>query len=384
MAVVKLFAAWPSAYSYRVIWALKLKGIPLYEYIEEDLSNKSPLLLQYNPIHKKIPVLLHDGKVLTRSQNLRTNLPTMAVVTLFGSWFSPYAYRVIWALKLKGIPYEYILEDLPNKSPLLLQYNPIHKKVPVLVHDGKPICESSVILQYIDEIWPQNPLLPADPYDRAVALFWIKFADDKIPVLLHDGKPICESTVILRYIDEIWPQNPLLPADPYERAVADDKCPLISKLYRTDGEEQQAVAKECFEMLEVIEGHALIGGKKFFGEDEINMVDIAFCSVAYWLGVIEDFTGLKIFEPHKFPRLNSWIQNFKSVPVIKDNLPDTDKMPALLKRRREMLLASKSKFELVKLLIYRTNSNWFLLDQYFDWVSVRSNSNIIDFITWRI
>ncbi|KAA3485488.1 glutathione transferase GST 23-like [Gossypium australe] len=340
MAVVKLFAAWPSAYSYRVIWALKLKGIPLYEYIEEDLSNKSPLLLQYNPIHKKIPVLLHDGKVLTRSQNLRTNLPTMAVVTLFGSWFSPYAYRVIWALKLKGIPYEYILEDLPNKSPLLLQYNPIHKKVPVLVHDGKPICESSVILQYIDEIWPQNPLLPADPYDRAVALFWIKFADDK--------------------------------------------CPLISKLYRTDGEEQQAVAKECFEMLEVIEGHALIGGKKFFGEDEINMVDIAFCSVAYWLGVIEDFTGLKIFEPHKFPRLNSWIQNFKSVPVIKDNLPDTDKMPALLKRRREMLLASKSKFELVKLLIYRTNSNWFLLDQYFDWVSVRSNSNIIDFITWRI
>ncbi|KAB1669151.1 hypothetical protein ES319_1Z066400v1 [Gossypium barbadense] len=211
---------------------------------------------------------------------------------------SPYVFRVIWALKLKGIPYEYIEEDLSNKSPLLLQYNPIHKKVPVLVHDGKPICESIVILRYIDEIWPQNPLLPADPHERAVALFWIKFADDK--------------------------------------------SPFISKLYRTDGEEQQVAAKECFEMLEVIEGHALVGEKKFFGGDEINMVDIAFCSVAHWLGVIEGFTGLKIFEPHKFPRLNSWIQNFKSVPVIKDNLPDTDKMSAVLKRRREMLLASKS------------------------------------------
>ncbi|KAG4157006.1 hypothetical protein ERO13_D02G034400v2 [Gossypium hirsutum] len=222
----------------------------------------------------------------------------MAVVKLFGAWLSPYCYRVIWALKLKGIAYEYIEEDLSNKSPLLLQYNPIHKKIPVLLHDDKPICESTVILRYIDEIRPQNPLLPADPHERAVALFWIKFADDK--------------------------------------------SPLISKLFRTDGEEQQAVAKECFEMLEVLEEHALIGGKKFFGGDEINMVDIAFCSVAHWLGVIEDFAGLKIFEPHKFPRLNSWIQNFKSVPVIKDNLPDTDKMLVLLKRRREILLASKS------------------------------------------
>ncbi|KAL1111187.1 hypothetical protein V6Z11_D02G041400 [Gossypium hirsutum] len=72
------------------------------------------------------------------------------------------------------------------------------------------------------------------------------------------------------------------------------------------------------------------------------MVDIAFCSVAHWLRVVEVFAGPKIFEPHKFPRLNSWIQNLKSVPVIKDNLPDTDKMLALLKRWREMLLASKS------------------------------------------
>ena len=101
---------------------------------------------------------------------------------LYGTKLSPFVLRVEWALKLKGIEYEYVVEDLKNKSPQLLEYNPVHKQVPVLVHHGKPICESTVILEYIEDAWKDcgPSILPSDPHQKAVARFWAKFSEEKV------------------------------------------------------------------------------------------------------------------------------------------------------------------------------------------------------------
>nr|AAK98538.1 putative glutathione S-transferase OsGSTU10 [Oryza sativa Japonica Group] len=101
---------------------------------------------------------------------------------LLGMWTSAFVLRVRFVLNLKSLPYEFVEENLGDKSDLLLASNPVNKTVPVLLHAGRPVNESQVILQYIDEAWPDRPpaVLPSDPYERAVARFWAAYVDDKV------------------------------------------------------------------------------------------------------------------------------------------------------------------------------------------------------------
>jgi len=105
-------------------------------------------------------------------------------VVLLDSWGSMFGMRAMIALAKKSVKYERKEENLSNKSPLLLQTNPIHKKIPVLIHNGKPICESAIIVQYIDEVWNRNPsIMPSNPYEIAQARFWVDYIDKKVCAL---------------------------------------------------------------------------------------------------------------------------------------------------------------------------------------------------------
>ncbi|XP_023771471.1 probable glutathione S-transferase [Lactuca sativa] len=209
-------------------------------------------------------------------------------VKLYGAGGSPFVCRVKIALKMKEIKYENFEEDMSNKSADLLKYNPVHKKVPVLVHNGSPIAESLVIVEYIDDVWKGVPILPQNPYEKARARFWAKFVDDKC-------------------------------------------MPAAFKVFGSNGDEQVIV--EACEQLQMLENELKVKGTKFFGGDNINLVDIAADFIAYWLGIIEEATEIKFFTKDKFPKLTEWADEFVKCEVVKETLPPRGNMVAFFKKR---------------------------------------------------
>nr|GMD46515.1 probable glutathione S-transferase [Ipomoea batatas] len=222
----------------------------------------------------------------------------MAEVKVLGGWASPFSARVELALKLKGVEYEFIQQDLSNKSPLLLKYNPVHKKIPVLVHNGNPIAESLVILEYIDETFLGTPILPKDPYERGLARFWAKFIDEKV-------------------------------------------VPATMKVRSTKGEELEKAKEEVGELLKVLDNE--LKKKKFLGGETIGVADIAGNFVALWVGVVEEVMGVDLgVTEEKFPNLCRWKQDFLNCDVIKETLPSRDKLVAYFSKLLKPAAATAS------------------------------------------
>ncbi|XWS10251.1 hypothetical protein CRYUN_Cryun39dG0059400 [Craigia yunnanensis] len=201
-------------------------------------------------------------------------------VVLLDFWPSPFGMRVRIALAEKGIKHEYKEEDLRNKSALLLHMNPVHKKIPVLIHNGKPICESLIQVQYIDEVWhDKSPLLPSDPYQRAIARFWADFVDKKI---YDTGR----------------------------------------KIWTTKGEEQEAAKKEFIESLKLLEGE--LGDKPYFAGENLGYLDVVLVPFYSWFYAYEKCGNFSIEE--ECPKLIAWAKRCLQKESVSKSLPDQEKV----------------------------------------------------------
>ncbi|KFK27974.1 hypothetical protein AALP_AA8G455700 [Arabis alpina] len=224
-------------------------------------------------------------------------------VILYATYASPYSKRVELALKLKSIPYQLVHEDLQNKSQDLLKYNPVHKKIPVLVHNGKPISESLIIVEYIDETWTNGPhLLPQDPYKRAKVRFWASY--------IH-----------LHLVD------------------------VVLKVVKSEGEEQEEALTEVKEKLSIIEKEGLkeifsdTDGEPTVTNETMSLVDIVMCTLLSPYKAHEEVLGLKIIDPETVPGVYAWINAINQTNVVKELSPPFEQLLEILRSFRQISLS---------------------------------------------
>ncbi|CAN6288958.1 unnamed protein product [Urochloa humidicola] len=203
---------------------------------------------------------------------------------LLGVLVSPYVIRVRMALSMKGLRHEYIEEDLSNKSELLLSSNPVHKKVPVLIHNDKPLCESLVIVQYVDELFAGPAILPTNPYERATARFWAAFVDDKLC-------PAWSGIVIAK--------------------TEEERAEKVTETLAAIAQMEEAFAK-CSE------------GKAFFGGDSIGYLDIVLGSLLFWFEAVRRMHQVEIIASSKAPLLAAWVERFGESAEAKEVVPEAD------------------------------------------------------------
>jgi len=101
----------------------------------------------------------------------------LAMLTLYDAARCPYCARVRIVLAEKDVEYEAIAIDLADRPAWIYEKNSTGR-VPVIEEDGWVLPESSVIMEYLEERYPEPPLLAADPADRALARLWIFRHDD--------------------------------------------------------------------------------------------------------------------------------------------------------------------------------------------------------------
>ncbi|KAK9116936.1 hypothetical protein Sjap_015883 [Stephania japonica] len=192
-------------------------------------------------------------------------------VKLVGAWPSPFVTRPRIALNLKAVEYEFLEEVIGTKSELLLKSNPVYKKIPVLLHHDRPICESLIIVEYIDETWTSGP--PSSP-PTAMTIF-----------------------------------------------------PNLGRIATSWGQDAEAIKqiKTAIEMLE--KAFMDCGkGKDFFNGDQIGYLDIALGCHLGWLRALETMHGFKAIEDEKTPGLAGWAERFLAHEAVKDVDPEVGRL----------------------------------------------------------
>jgi len=216
--------------------------------------------------------------------------------------------KVRLCLYEKGLPFESHLLDLQKFEQHRPEYLALNPKgvVPTLVHGGRPITESSQIIEYLDEKFPQVPLRPSSPEARAQISDWLKFSD----TVAYDAVYVPTWTILSAGAMRGFSEG--------ERDALLSRVPTLERRKRWEqvtstGFEQEEIdaaytkMHECFERCE----RALEQGPWLAG-DEYSLADIA---VVPFVDRISHLKPEFLAAP-LYPKLNAWYAAMRERPAF--------------------------------------------------------------------
>lgn len=150
----------------------------------------------------------------------------MIVLSVEPQWVSPYVFACFVTLREKDLPFEVRVLDSSKGDTRAHEYlaETITGRVPSLMHDEFGLAESSAIVEYLDEMYPDKPVLPRTPRERARCrqlMSWIR--SDETAALRSE-----RSTVTMFFPTE----RAKAPLSPEAKASADKLCAVVERVLR--------------------------------------------------------------------------------------------------------------------------------------------------------
>jgi glutathione S-transferase len=230
------------------------------------------------------------------------------MITLYHGLASTCSKKVRMCLYEKNIGFESRLLNLQKfeqHQPEYLALNP-NGVVPTLVHDGRAVTESPIIIEYLDDAFPAVPLRPNDPYWRAQVKLWLKFSDDVAYNAVYAATWMVLSSKAMSGLTDEERRKIIARIPQPERRK---RWESVSSGGLSEEELRSGVEKmlSCLGRCE----HSLASGD-FLVNDDFSLADIAI------IPFIDRIAKLRpeILESGKYPRVISWYDRMKSRPAF--------------------------------------------------------------------
>jgi glutathione S-transferase len=210
-------------------------------------------------------------------------------------------------------------------SPAFLRINP-KGVVPVLVHAGHIVRESTVICEYLEEVFPAHPIYPASPWERAQVRIWTKAVDEE----LH---PACSTiTYVVSHRHTIL-RNGAGSFEDFLKNSTGEGYAARERKWRWIHE--GLAAPGAGDQVRLYDGYLRrmeesLQGREWLVADRLTMADIA---MTPYLNRLAALSMHEMWENGRYPRVADWFERIKARPTFAPALEAW--VPAAL--REEML-----------------------------------------------